>query len=478
MTIKPLPSGHEPLPALARWRAVFHSALIRPVSTGEDARRKEYILNVILVTSIAALIAFDGLALYHALIGQPSYMGIPFPMFSVFPALFTAILALSRRGHYMVASYFLITTLFLGNVYASLNWGVDLPTALLAYAFIICTASILLGSTAGFVATTLIAAIASGIWTVHINGLLSHEPQYPSADDIATFGMFYFLIMTVSWLSNRDMEKSLVRARASEQALTKERDLLEMRVAERTEELRRAQFEEIAQVHRFAEFGQLSSGLFHDLLNLLAALSLRTEGYMEDDPSLAAAYETTRQIRQFMRAVQEQLGRDNSCEEFSLREGIAQAVRLVSYKANKENVDIFIEGQDRDPFLYEGIPFKFHQIVINLLTNAIDAYRAIPYDGTRRREVIVRAETRGKNFVISVKDFGCGIPDDSREKIFTPFFTTKDKTEGIGIGLATVKKTVEEDFRGAVNVGGAEGEGSVFTVSFPMRSRQSECRPK
>ena len=447
------------------------SALIRPVSVDEDARRKEYILNVVLAASTAALVVFDGLALYHTLIGEPSYMGVPFEVFSIFPAFFMVLLALSRRGCHVLASYLFIVTLIASNVYASLNWGVDLPTALLAYAFIICTAGILLGSAAGYAATAIIAAIVSGIWAVHVTGVLTHRQQYPSADDIATFGMFYFLIMTVSWLSNREIERSLARARTSELALTKERDLLEMRVAERTEELRRAQFEEIAQVHRLAEFGQLSSGLFHDLLNLLAALSLRTEGYGEDDPSLASAYETTRQIRQFMRAVQEQLGNGNSRERFSLKEGIAQAVRLVSYKANKENVAISVEDAGRDPLLYEGIPFKFHQIIINLLTNAIDAYRTIPYDGTRRREIIVRAEARGKSFVISVKDFGSGIPDDSRERKFAPFFTTKCKTEGIGIGLATVKKTVEEDFRGTVSVRGAEHVGSVFTVAFPMRAR-------
>ena len=471
MTTNSPSPGHGPLPMIARWRKVLYSALILPTGSGEDARRKEYILNVVLTASTAGLMAFDCLILYRAFIGQPSYMGIPFTVFSVFPVFFITLLALSRRGYHTVASYLLITTLILVNIYASLNWGVDLPTSLLAYAFIICTASILLGSVAGFTATAVIAVIVSGIWAMHINGLIVRQPQYPNADDIAIFGMFYFLIMTVSWLSNREIERSLARAKTSEQALIKERDLLEMRVAERTEELRRAQFEEIAQIHRFAEFGQLSSGLFHDLLNLLAAVSLRTEEYAEDDPSLSAAYETTHQIRQFMHAVQEQLGRGNTREKFSLREGIAQAVRLVSYKANKENVDISVEDEGHNPLLYEGIPFKFHQIIINLLTNAIDAYRPIPHDGAGRRDVIVRAEARGKNFVISVKDFGCGIPDDSREKIFMPFFTTKGKTEGIGIGLATVKKAVEEDFHGAVDVRGSESGGSTFTVSFPMRAQ-------
>ncbi len=467
-----LPGKIGEAPVSAQRRGFFYAALIHPVSGDEDARRKEYILNVVLVASIIALAALDALVLCHTLLHQPTYVGIPFPVFSIFPVSFLVLLALSRRGRHVVASYLLVVALFLGTAYASLHWGVDLPVALLAYAFVVSTAGILLGSKAGFAVTSFTAAVISGIWILHVNGIVIPEPQYPSADDIIVIDAFYFLVMTVSWLSNREIEKSLAQVRVSEHALTKERDLLERRIAERTEELRRAQFEEIAQIHRLAEFGQLSSGLFHDLLNLLSALSLRTEGYAEDESSLAAAYETTGQIRQFMRAVQEQIGKDNTRETFSLKDDIVQAVRLVSYKANRENVRISIDDADPDPLVYEGIPFKFHQIVVNLLTNAIDSYRGIPCDGARRREVIVRAEARGASFVVSVRDFGCGIPDDSRERIFAPFFTTKSKTEGIGIGLATVKKTVEEDFRGAVSVHGAEGEGSVFTVSFPMRIMQ------
>lgn len=458
------------------WR-LLRKKFILPVSINEDTRRKEYILNIVLVASFLALSALDGLVLYHTFVRQPAYTGIPFAVFSIFPAFFAALLALSRRGYHATASYLLIAALLLGNAYASMRWGIDLPVTLLAYAFIICTASILLGNRVGFIVTLLIAAAMTGIWTIHLQGIMTPEPQYPTEDDIVILGAFYFLIMTVSWLSNREIEKSLTRARTSERALKEERDLLEVRVDERTEELRKAQFEEIAHVHRLAEFGQLSSGLFHDLLSLLTAISLRTEGYAEDESSLAAAYETTRQIRQFMQAVQEQLGKDNTRESFSLREGIAQAMKLVTYKANKEGVRISMENEDGDPLIYEGIPFRFHQIIINLLTNAIDAYRGLPQDGDRRREVLVRAEAQGESFTVSVRDFGCGMPDDIREKVFTPFFTTKGKMEGIGIGLATVKKTIEEDFRGTITVSANENKGSLFTVKFPKRMTPSLKQP-
>ncbi len=453
----------------AHWRDAWHRILVRPLRHGEDLRRREYVLNLVLIASIAALLVLDALAAYHAFFREPVLARIPSPTFSVLAVFFAVLLALSRRGHTETAARIFVGALILMNAYASLRWGIDLPVTLLAYAFVISTAGIVLGNGAGFTATLAAAFLVPGIWLLHVHGVAMPRHQYPSSDEIAIVCAFYFLIMTVSWISNREITRSLARARRSERALMKERDLLDVRIAERTEELRRAQFEEVANVHRLAEFGQLSSGLFHDLLGILTALSLRTEGSAGDEPSLAAAYETTRQLRRFMCAVREQAGMENAWGPFPLAEGVAQAVELVSYKARRENVRISIAPGAPDLLAYSGAAFKFHQIVINLLTNAIDAYRTIPADDPRRREVVVHTDVRNGNFSLSVEDFGCGIPSAVRARIFSPFFTTKGKTDGIGIGLSTVKSIVENDFHGTVRVESREGSGSVFTVSFPLR---------
>ena len=68
------------------------------------------------------------------------------------------------------------------------------------------------------------------------------------------------------------------------------------------------------------------------------------------------------------------------------------------------------------------------------------------------------------NITLDVEDDGSGIPDDIREKIFTPFFTTK--TTGIGLGLATVKKLIELQ-GGSITAENKQGGGAVFTANFP-----------
>jgi signal transduction histidine kinase len=455
----------------------LYRACVLPKSKDEDSARKEYILNVILVSSIFMLFILDGLVLYHTLLHGQHYLGVSFRLFSVLLLFFILLYAISRRGYFIVSSYLLIAALFFSNSYATVIWNVNLPIAILAYAFIISIAGILIGTAFGFAMTVLTAGTIAGIWHLHIHGFIISQRQDPTEDDVIAFVTFYFLIMAVSWLSNREIEKSLTRARRSEIALKEERDLLEVRVIERTDELRKAQFEELEQEHRFAEFGRSASGLFHDLLNVLNAISLRTEGNAAEETSLATAYSTTRRIQQFMRGIQKQLDEKNICESFSLIEGVEQAVQLIAHKAAKENVRIVFLYDKEKPFMYWGIPFKFHQIVMNLIGNAIDAYRLIPKTEASLRTVTVRIGTKNEYFVLTVEDHGCGIPHALQEKIFKPFFTTKSEARGSGIGLASIKKIIEEDFRGTIDVKSEEHAGALFTVTFPILMPSQPIEP-
>jgi signal transduction histidine kinase len=281
--------------------------------------------------------------------------------------------------------------------------------------------------------------------------------------------------MAIAWLSNREIERSLMRARRSEQELKDERDLLEIKVEERTHELREVEFEKTKQLHRFAEFGQLASGLFHDILNLLNALSIRIERRPDKDvhedartrASLEEALDTTRQIENFMHAVRKQLEQKDSYESFSIVDAVGQAIQLLSYKARRENVRIdFPHNEDADiPYL--GNPFKFHQILVNLLLNAIESYEGLPKNDGRERVVLVTLGRGAGTVTMKVEDHGCGIAPAIREKIFEPFFTTKSKDKGVGIGLATVKKIVTEELHGTITVASVEGRSSAFTITFP-----------
>jgi len=94
----------------------------------------------------------------------------------------------------------------------------------------------------------------------------------------------------------------------------------------------------------------------------------------------------------------------------------------------------------------------------------LNALQASPPEGT----VEVEVATDGDWGVVRVRDQGCGIPPEIRERIFSPSFTTK--ATGSGLGLASVKEIVEQGHGGRIEVASAPGQGSVFSVFLPLKS--------
>ncbi len=99
------------------------------------------------------------------------------------------------------------------------------------------------------------------------------------------------------------------------------------------------------------------------------------------------------------------------------------------------------------------------QVLMNLLENARDAASTTPAGSIR-----ITTRAAGDRVEIEIADNGPGLSEEARGKIFTPYFTTKPK--GTGLGLAIVHRIVT-DHGGEIRVGGAPGEGAVFTVAFP-----------
>jgi signal transduction histidine kinase len=430
-----------------------------------DLPRRANILNIILIGSLAMLAILDALVLFCSVRDGSSYQGTPFALFSLLPAFFILLYLISRRGFYNAASFLLIAAYLVSDSYAAYRYGVGMQMVLIAYALIIVMATILRGTKFGFFVTGAIAAFIIPLWYAQLHGIIATQTQLLSADDAVVFSILYFLIMIVAWLYNREIERSLRRARASERALKEERDLLEIKVIERTDELRKTQFEKVQQLNRLAELGQLSSGLFHDIFNLLNAVSLRTND--ETDPALASAFDTTKQIQGFMQAVRKQIRGACEKESFSLIQGIEHAIQLVNYQANKERIRIVFRHEPRDIAHYSA-PFKFQEIVMNLLLNAIESYENIGDTDSRVRVIDISIKEKAGMATLRVADNGCGMAPGVRDRLFEPFFTTKDAEKGIGIGLATIKNIIEKDFSGTITVESQQGFGSAFTVTFPL----------
>ena len=103
-----------------------------------------------------------------------------------------------------------------------------------------------------------------------------------------------------------------------------------------------------------------------------------------------------------------------------------------------------------------------NQIVLNLATNSIHAMK----DGGVLRIQFGLSADDEKNVRLILEDTGGGILPQIRQKVFQPFFTTKEAGEGTGIGLTVVKRLVEEH-KGSIKVRTEMGKGTTFIIDFP-----------
>jgi signal transduction histidine kinase len=242
---------------------------------------------------------------------------------------------------------------------------------------------------------------------------------------------------------------------------------LEIKVEERTKELKETQMEKMAQMYRFAEFGRLSSGLFHDLINPLNALSLNIEKIKgeESKPHLDKAIMAAKKMEDFINAIRKQMSKQDNEIPICLNDEIKQVIEILAYKARKANVKI--QFSTKSEIKTVGNIIKFNQIILNLIANAIDSCSEKKINDNK---VIVKIFEEDGKAVLVVKDNGIGIKTENLEKIFEPFYTTKNTMSGIGLGLSLVKRIIEKDFGGMIRVKSEFGEGAEFTVEFPIKN--------
>jgi signal transduction histidine kinase len=471
----------------------FFKKLVRPLSQNEDEARHEFILNILLIASIGLSVVAFVINLTKGLMGLS--VAVSAVMVFIPLSFFVSLYFLSRKGFFLTASYCLLITLFSLASYEIYSWGADLPSALLTYVLVIVMAGILISTRLAFVTTIGISFMVIIVSYLQMNKLISSNLYWKnvpiSMADFIAFVIIILIIATVSWLSNREIEKSLARARRSEAELKKERDLLEVTVEKKTRELKEAQVEKMAQLYRFAEFGRLSSGLYHDLVNSLNAVSLNMEKVKKEYSSGSAVSEAeayvdkaviaTRKMEDFVIAVRKQLMRQENNTVFSLNVEIQHVVDVLAYKAKKVNVSLrFLAQQNIEIF---GDAVKFNQVVLNLIANAIEAYLpftqstngsldASPKGEGRNREVLITLEKAGDVIILFIQDHGVGIAEEHTQKIFEAFFTTKTEGQGIGIGLSLTKRIVEKDFGGTIDVMSNASAGTVFTVRFSQKKNE------
>jgi len=140
----------------------------------------------------------------------------------------------------------------------------------------------------------------------------------------------------------------------------------------------------------------------------------------------------------------------------------------VSRNEWKYNAELVTKLDDKLPNL-TCIASDFNQVILNLIVNAAHAIQK-KYKSTDCKGLITITTSFSKHSIdISVADNGSGIPDKVKDKIFNPFFTTKEVGKGTGMGLAIVLKLIEKH-KGKIWFESQEGDGTIFYIQFPLET--------
>ncbi len=121
------------------------------------------------------------------------------------------------------------------------------------------------------------------------------------------------------------------------------------------------------------------------------------------------------------------------------------------------------------------LPGQVHQVILNLIINAVHAIRDMIDAGKYERGTITVATRSDGDFAeIRLSDTGAGIPEDVREHIFDPFFTTKDVGKGTGQGLSIAHDVIVNKHGGSITVESEVGNGTTFIIRLPVKPPEDE----
>ncbi|MEM7232896.1 MAG: ATP-binding protein [Planctomycetota bacterium] len=236
----------------------------------------------------------------------------------------------------------------------------------------------------------------------------------------------------------------------------------------RSEEEHRALESRMVDLQKLEGLGTLAGGVAHDFSNLLVGVIGHTDVLLRSVEPRSKPWESARQVRaaalqasgmckQMLSYSTQSLPEDHIFDVNRVARDCASLVRPVISKT----IALELELADEE-LTVRGDSTRIHQVLINLLNNAADAIA--PDAGS------IRIHSRlDRNFVVlEIEDDGQGIDEETKKRIFDPFFSTK--AEGRGLGLASTQGIIRHH-RGAIEVQSVPGHGSRFEIVLPLTQR-------
>jgi two-component system C4-dicarboxylate transport sensor histidine kinase DctB len=259
---------------------------------------------------------------------------------------------------------------------------------------------------------------------------------------------------------------------ASRAALQAANDTLEIRVQERTAELRAAQ-DELVHAGKLATLGQMSAGIVHELNQPLAALQTAADNavLLVDRGSIGDARGNLTRIGELVR----RLGRltsqlrifayksSGSLDTVSVEHAVAESLKILAARVKEGGVDVVTDIGANLCIVADQT--RLEQLLCNIVANALDAVESV-----ERKSILIRAtreEGQTARCRIAISNSGPAIASDVLQRMFEPFVTTKPAGKGLGLGLM-LSNHIARSFGGELRARNLMPCGAEFVVILPL----------
>jgi len=273
------------------------------------------------------------------------------------------------------------------------------------------------------------------------------------------------IVLTRIHLENEDLIHGAWRDISARKELEEEQKVS----LEKIENLNRSLQEKLFSQSRFAQMGEMLAMIAHQWRQPLSAISsasgslnLKAKlGRLSDDVVIRKSEDiaqyakhlsnTINDFRDFFKPNKERKKTD-------LNELVEAVLNIVAASVKSSNITFITELYSKQKFL--SYPNELKQVILNLVKNAEDALLE-----THAFEPYIRIETydKGDSVILKISDNGGGIPQQIMEKIFDPYFSTKTKKDGTGLGLYMSKTIIQDHCGGSLHVKNGD-EGAIFEI--------------
>ncbi|MGD9108887.1 MAG: HAMP domain-containing sensor histidine kinase [Gammaproteobacteria bacterium] len=230
---------------------------------------------------------------------------------------------------------------------------------------------------------------------------------------------------------------------------------------------------ELIESAKMASLGIFAGGVAHELNNPLMAILNYAQFCLKHTPVEERVYkvlkdietetkrcmEVVKAVLTFSRLTEE--GKENF-EEFDFLIIVKRILELLDYRIEQEHVEVVLDFP-KDGLIVFIKQNMMQRAFLNIFLNALDAVRQ-----TTLKKITITGEYKNEHAIISITDTGCGIEEQNKPKLFTPFFTTKQAGTSVGMGLAITKQIINEH-RGEISVISEVNVGTTFTILLPLK---------